>query len=135
MSGKLSTHVLDTARGRPATGLKIQLWRIEPQKRRLLKEAVTNQDGRTEAPLLLGEELKPGLYELVFQVGLYFRDLSRRSPAAAGKAEGMEKTPPETAEETFLDDVPVRFRILNSEDSYHVPLLVSPWSYTTYRGS
>jgi 5-hydroxyisourate hydrolase len=135
MSGKLSTHVLDTARGRPATGLKIQLWRIEPQERRLLKEAVTNQDGRTETPLLLGEELKPGLYELVFQVGPYFRDLSLRSPAAPGKAERMEKTSPETAEEAFLDDVPVRFRILNSEDSYHVPLLVSPWSYTTYRGS
>jgi 5-hydroxyisourate hydrolase len=134
MSGKLSTHVLDTARGRPAVGLKIQLWRIEPKERRLLKEAVTNQDGRTETPLLLGDELKPGLYELVFQVGPYFQDPSRhseaeadpsrRSPATAGKAE-----------ETFLGDVPVRFRILNSEENYHVPLLVSPWSYTTYRGS
>ena len=121
MSGKLSTHVLDTARGRPATGLKIQLWRIEPQERRLLKEVVTNQDGRTETPLLLGDELKPGLYELVFQVGPYFQDLSRHSEAEA--------------EETFLGDVPVRFRILNSDENYHVPLLVSPWSYTTYRGS
>ena len=145
MSGKLSTHVLDTARGRPAAGLKIQLWRIEPQERRLLKEAVTNQDGRTETPLLLGDELKPGLYELVFQVGPYFRDpsqrelatadMSRRSPAAAGNAEGAEKTSLETAEESFLGDVPVRFRILNSDENYHVPLLVSPWSYTTYRGS
>jgi 5-hydroxyisourate hydrolase len=142
MSGKLSTHVLDTARGRPAAGLKIQLWRIEPQERRLLKEAVTNQDGRTETPLLLGDELKPGLYELVFQVGPYFRDASRRELAKAdlsrrseAKAEGTEKTSLETAEETFLGDVPVRFRILNSDENYHVPLLVSPWSYTTYRGS
>jgi 5-hydroxyisourate hydrolase len=142
MSGKLSTHVLDTARGRPAAGLRIQLWRIEPQERRLLKEAVTNQDGRTETPLLLGDELKPGLYELVFQVGPYFRDASRRELAKAdlsrrseAKAEGTEKTSLETAEETFLGDVPVRFRILNSDENYHVPLLVSPWSYTTYRGS
>jgi 5-hydroxyisourate hydrolase len=132
MSGKLSTHVLDTAKGRPAAGLKIQLWRIEPQERRLLKEAVTNQDGRTETPLLLGDELKPGLYELVFQVGPYFQDLSCHSEA---EVEGAEKTSLEMAEETFLGDVPVRFRILNSEENYHVPLLVSPWSYTTYRGS
>jgi len=145
MSGKLSTHVLDTARGRPAAGLKIQLWRIEPKEPRLLKEAVTNEDGRTETPLLWGDELKPGLYELVFQVGPYFQGLSRhseaeadpsrRSPAATGKAEGMENTSLETAEETFLGDVPVRFRIINSAENYHVPLLVSPWSYTTYRGS
>jgi 5-hydroxyisourate hydrolase len=132
MSGKLSTHVLDTATGRPAAGLKIQLWRLEPKERRLLKEVVTNQDGRTETPLLLGDELKPGLYELVFQVGPYFQDLSRHSEA---EVEGTEKTSLEMAEETFLGDVPVRFRILNSEENYHVPLLVSPWSYTTYRGS
>jgi hydroxyisourate hydrolase len=110
MSGKLSTHVLDTAKGQPAGGLKIQLWRIEANERRLLKEVVTNQDGRTETPLLLGDELKPGLYELVFQVGPYFQA-------------------------SFLGDVPVRFRILNPEENYHIPLLVSPWSYTTYRGS
>ena len=79
MSGKLSTHVLDTANGRPAAGLKIQLWKIEADQRRLLKEVITNQDGRTETPLLLGEELKPGVYELVFQVGPYLQDLSRRS--------------------------------------------------------
>jgi len=132
MSGKLSTHVLDTAKGRPAAGLKIQIWRIEPQERRLLKEAVTNQDGRTETPLLLGDELKPGIYELVVQVGPYFRDPSRDELA---KAEGTEKKSLEKAEETFLGDVPVRFRILNSDENYHVPLLVSPWGYTTYRGS
>ena len=132
MSGKLSTHVLDTAKGRPAAGLKIQLWRIEANEHQLLKEVVTNQDGRTEMPLLLGDELKPGLYELVFQVGPYFQNPSRRSEA---KAEGMENTFLQTTEESFLGDVPVRFRILDSEENYHIPLLVSPWSYTTYRGS
>jgi 5-hydroxyisourate hydrolase len=114
MSGKLSTHVLDTANGRPAAGLKIQLWRIEPKERQLLKEAITNQDGRTDTPLLLGDELKIGVYELVFHVAPYFS---------------------KTCEDAFLQEVPVRFRILNPEENYHVPLLVSPWSYTTYRGS
>jgi 5-hydroxyisourate hydrolase len=124
MSGKLSTHVLDTAKGRPAAGLKIELWRIGDNERELLKEAITNQDGRTERPLLLGDELKPGAYELVFRVGPYFQNLSRRSEAEA-----------EATEDTFLQDVPVRFRILNPKENYHIPLLVSPWSYTTYRGS
>jgi 5-hydroxyisourate hydrolase len=114
MNGKLSTHVLDTAKGRPAAGLKIQLWSIDANERRLLKEVITNHDGRPDTPLLLGDELKLGVYELVFQVGPYFL---------------------KTTEEAFLQDVPVRFRILNSEENYHVPLLVSPWSYTTYRGS
>jgi 5-hydroxyisourate hydrolase len=127
MSGKLSTHVLDTAKGRPAPGLKIELWRIEDNERELLKEAITNQDGRTERPLLLGDELKPGAYELVFHVGPYFQNLSRRSPAGGGEVEATEGA--------FLQDVPVRFRILNPEENYHIPLLVSPWSYTTYRGS
>jgi 5-hydroxyisourate hydrolase len=112
MSGRLSTHVLDIADGRPAAGLRIQLWRIEPENRQLLKEIVTNQDGRTDTPLLAGDDLRPGVYELVFQVGPYFRN-----------------------EAGFLGDVPVRFRILNPAENYHVPLLVSPWSYTTYRGS
>ena len=114
MSGKLSTHVLDTANGGPAAGLKIQLWSIEANERRFLKEVITNRDGRPDAPLLLGDELKLGVYEMVFQVGSYFL----KSP-----------------EDAFLQDVPVRFRILNSEENYHIPLLVSPWSYTTYRGS
>jgi 5-hydroxyisourate hydrolase len=132
MSGKLSTHVLDTAKGRPAAGLKIQLWKIEADERRLLKEVITNQDGRTETPLLLGDELKPGVYELVFQVGPYFQNLSRRSVAEAEAAEGAFL---KTTEDTFLGDVPVRFSILNPAENYHIPLLVSPWSYTTYRGS
>jgi 5-hydroxyisourate hydrolase len=132
MSGKLSTHVLDTAKGRPAAGLKIQLWKIEADERRLLKEVITNQDGRTETPLLLGDELKPGVYELVFQVGPYFQNLSRRSVA---ETEAADDAFLKTTEDTFLGDVPVRFRILNPGENYHIPLLVSPWSYTTYRGS
>jgi hydroxyisourate hydrolase len=112
MSGRLSTHVLDVADGRPAAGLRIQLWSIETDNRQLLKEVVTNQDGRTDTPLLVGDELRPGVYELVFQVGPYFGN-----------------------EAGFLGDVPVRFRILNPAENYHVPLLVSPWSYATYRGS
>ena len=112
MSGRLSTHVLDITLGRPAAGLRIQLWRIEPDNRQLLKEVVTNQDGRTDMPLLVGDDLRLGVYELVFQVGPYFG-----------------------SEAGFLGDVPVRFRILNPAENYHVPLLVSPWSYTTYRGS
>ena len=112
MSGRLSTHVLDIALGRPATGLRIQLWRVETDNRQLLKEVVTNQDGRTDTPLLVGDDLRVGVYELVFQVGPYFGN-----------------------EAGFLGDVPVRFRILNPAENYHVPLLVSPWSYTTYRGS
>jgi len=112
MSGRLSTHVLDIALGRPAAGLRIQLWSIETDNRQLLKEVVTNQDGRTDTPLLVGDELRPGVYELVFQVGPYFGN-----------------------EAGFLGDVPVRFRILNPVENYHVPLLVSPWSYATYRGS
>jgi 5-hydroxyisourate hydrolase len=132
MSGKLSTHVLDTANGRPADGLKIQLWKIEADEKRFLKEVITNQDGRTETPLLLGDELRAGVYELVFQVGPYFQNLSRRSVA---EAEAAQDAFLKTTEDTFLGDVPVRFRILNPGENYHVPLLVSPWSYTTYRGS
>jgi len=112
MSGRLSTHVLDIALGRPAAGIRIQLWRVETDNRQLLKEVVTNQDGRTDTPLLVGDDLRLGVYELVFQVGPYFG-----------------------SEAGFLGDVPVRFRVLNPAENYHVPLLVSPWSYTTYRGS
>ena len=124
--------MLDTANGRPADGLKIQLWKIEADEKRFLKEVITNQDGRTETPLLLGDELRAGVYELVFQVGPYFQNLSRRSVA---EAEAAQDAFLKTTEDTFLGDVPVRFRILNPGENYHVPLLVSPWSYTTYRGS
>jgi len=113
MPAKLSTHVLDTTRGRPAAGMKIELWSLRGARRRLLKKARTNADGRTESPMLQGAEVRSGQYELLFFVGDYFK----KSLAAR-----------------FLDRVPVRFR-LKPGQSYHVPLLCSPWSYATYRGS
>jgi 5-hydroxyisourate hydrolase len=111
--GRLTTHVLDTARGRPAAGLSLELVRLGPA-REVLKQVRTNADGRTGEPLLEGEELRTGVYEIVFAVGDYF-------------GEGGE--PP------FLDRVPVRFGIADAGAHYHVPLLASPWSYATYRGS
>jgi 5-hydroxyisourate hydrolase len=112
MRGKLTTHVLDTAGGRPAAGVKIELWSADATRRELLKTARTNADGRTDAPLLGPDEMKAGEYELMFFVGDYFAEKTR-----------------------FLDRVPVRFRISDPQASYHVPLLCSAWSYTTYRGS
>ena len=115
--GKLTTHVLDTASGRPARGLKVTLERIEGDVRRPLAERFTNEDGRLDAPLLEGEAFALGTYEIVFHAGDYLR----RSGVAL----------PEPA---FLDRVPIRFGI--SEDRhYHVPLLLSPYGYSTYRGS
>jgi 5-hydroxyisourate hydrolase len=110
MSGRLTTHVLDTAHGRPAEGVAIELARWQGSAREVLRTVATNADGRTDEPLLAGGELREGTYELVFAVGDYF---------AAG----------------FLDRVPVRFRVADAREHYHVPLLVSPWSYSTYRGS
>lgn len=119
MTGRLTTHVLDTAQGRPAANMLLQLWRLGPSdERRLLKTTRTNADGRTDAPLLLGDELESGVYELVFAVGAYFAD----QPIAT-------TTPP------FLDQVPIRFGIADAQAHYHVPLLASPWAYSTYRGS
>ena len=119
MSGRLTTHVLDTAHGRPAAGMHVELWALGPgDERRRLKTVQTNSDGRTEAPLLAGDDLRPGVYELVFAVGAYF--------AAQGAA---LRDPP------FLDRVPVRFGIADAAAHYHVPLLTSPWAYSTYRGS
>ena len=110
---KLSTHVLDTARGHPGQGVKVVLFRLDEQgARRQLAEATTNNDGRTDAPLLEGESLLAGMYELDFHVGDYFA----------------------FADKSFLDVVTVRFRA-RAGQSYHVPLLVSPYGYTTYRGS
>jgi len=117
--GSLSTHVLDTANGCPAANILIELVRLEPQgSRTLLTSMRTNADGRTTAPLLAGKALARGSYELVFHVGEYFRE--RGSFAA---------DPP------FLDLIPVRFQIAERPQHYHIPLLVSPYSYTTYRGS
>ena len=119
MVGKLTTHVLDTVRGRPAANIAVELWTVEPQSGRktLLKTTSTNADGRTDSPLLCDHELKVGVYELVFAVGQYFAEVESLP------------TPP------FLDRVPIQFGIAEPTAHYHVPLLASPWSYSTYRGS
>jgi 5-hydroxyisourate hydrolase len=115
----LTTHVLDTARGLPAAGMRVELSRLDPAsgERQEIKVLRTNSDGRTDAPLLTAGELSTGVYELVFDVGEYFD----KAPEIPG--------PP------FLDRVPVRFGVAEPSAHYHVPLLVSPWSYSTYRGS
>jgi 5-hydroxyisourate hydrolase len=119
MPGKLSTHALDIHQGKPAAGLLILLHRIDAKgQRSALKSATTNADGRTDAPLLSADEMKPGTYELVFAVGDYFARAGVTLPAPA-----------------FLDEVPVRFCIADAAAGYHVPLLFSPWAYSTYRGS
>ena len=118
MPAKLSTHVLDTVHGVPAAGLRVELWGLSPTGATLLKTAVTNVEGRTDAPLLVAGELRVGTYELIFYVGEYFAARRVALP-----------TPP------FLERVPVRFGVADELASYHVPLLVSPWSYSTYRGS
>ena len=115
---KLSTHVLDTARGRPAAGMRLELWHLEGNDHALIAETQTNSDGRTDGPLLAGADLKSGTYELVFHVADYFR--------AAGLAVG---------EPAFLDRVTLLFGVAPGDEGYHVPLLCSPWSYSTYRGS
>src|SRR3954452_21953309 len=111
VSGRLTTHVLDTAAGRPAAGVEVTLWRDGA----VVAAAVTNADGRTDAPLL--DALEVGEYELRFAVGAYF----------AGSATVSD--PP------FLDVVPVRFGVADADAHHHVPLLASPWAYSTYRGS
>ena len=116
--GRLTTHVLDTARGRPASGVRIELYREDADGRRRLGEAATNADGRCEAPLLSAAAFEAGCYELVFHVGAYFRAQEIALP-----------TPP------FLDQVPVRFGMAEAGGHYHVPLLISPYGYSTYRGS
>jgi len=116
--GRLTTHVLDTARGRPAAGLLVEVWSLDGDRRRLLGSATTNADGRLDRPALDGEAFRPGLYELVFHAGAYLR---------AGEVP--------LAEPAFLDTVPVRFRIADAKAHYHVPLLLSPFGYSTYRGS
>jgi 5-hydroxyisourate hydrolase len=119
MSGSLTTHVLDTASGQPAAGMTVELWRCDAVSApALVRSVTTNADGRTGAPLLQGDEFQPGSYELVFFAGDYFR------------ARGVTLPEP-----PFLDRVPVRFGIADAAAHYHVPLLVSPWAYSTYRGS
>ena len=120
MAGGLTTHVLDTARGCPAANMAIELWRLDAAGggRQLLKTMHTNADGRTDEPLLQNDEFVASIYELVFAVGEYFA------------AQGVT-----SAAIPFLDRVPVRFGIADPTAHYHVPLLTSPWAYSTYRGS
>ena len=115
--GWLSTHVLDTANGCPGAGIGIRLFAIEDGVRKLLKETRTNFDGRTDAPLLSQEEISAGWFELEFDTAEYFANSDNAHSGA------------------FLDVVPIRFRISDADEHYHVPLLVSPFSYSTYRGS
>ena len=116
--GRLSTHVLDTVSGEPAPGMRLALYEIGGSARGLLAQTITNADGRTDAPLMSGGPLRIGTYEIHFHVGEYF----------ASRHIGLADPP-------FLDMVPVRFSIAEPEGHYHVPLLVTPWSYATYRGS
>lgn len=117
--GFLTTHVLDTARGVPAGGLRVELYRLETGGgRTLLRSMTTNDDGRTDAPILPGEEFAAGTYELIFHAGAYLDEA------------GVTPEHPR-----FLDEVPVRFGISDGDSHYHVPLLLSPFGYSTYRGS
>jgi len=114
----LSTHVLNAANGVPAEGVKIELYSINGDNRSLIKEVQTNDDGRVDQPLLSADETKKGTYELVFHIGDYFRARGEKLPEPA-----------------FIDVVPLRFGIADADKHYHVPLLASPWTYSTYRGS
>jgi 5-hydroxyisourate hydrolase len=116
--GRLSTHVLDTVNGKPASGVAIELFRLEGDERRSVVRTLTNADGRTDAPLMIGDAFRAGTYELVFEIGVYFKGLGTAM-----------------ADPPFLDVVPIRFSIAEPDGHYHVPLLASPWSYSTYRGS
>lgn len=115
--GRLTTHILDTAQGKPGAGIPVSVYEVTANDRRLIKTVTSNSDGRVDKPLLADGEFKPGTWELEFSVAAYF-----------AASELMVTDPP------FLDRVTLRFTV--SEDThYHVPLLVSPWSYSTYRGS
>jgi 5-hydroxyisourate hydrolase len=114
--GRLTTHILDTAQGKPAAGMVFDLYFLAGQSRQHLAQFISNSDGRTDTALLSAAEVQVGSYELLFQVGSYYHQLDLPSPS-------------------FLDEVPIRFGIAAITENYHVPLLVSPWSYSTYRGS
>jgi 5-hydroxyisourate hydrolase len=115
---KLSTHILDTANGVPARGVRIDFERLNHSSPELIKTLITNADGRTDELLLDSDSMETGEYQLTFYIADYF-----------SAQQGI------SGEATFLNKVPVRFTILDAADSYHVPLLVTPWSYSTYRGS
>ena len=114
---KLTTHVLDVFSGKPGKGIKVELFFLDGDNREKLCSIVLNNDGRSEKPLVENEKFKNGKYELIFYIGDYFKTIT--------KLDQLQ----------FLDDVVVRFGISNNNENYHVPLLVSPWSYSTYRGS
>tara|TARA_B100000287_G_scaffold414256_1_gene446648 strand:+ start:385 stop:735 length:351 start_codon:yes stop_codon:yes gene_type:complete len=114
---KLTTHVLDVYSGKPGGGIKVDLFFFDGENKEKINTLILNKDGRTDNPLAEKENFKSGKYELVFYIGDYFK-----------KIVGNNKLP-------FLDDVVIRFGISNNKENYHVPLLVSPWSYSTYRGS
>ena len=116
--GYLTTHVLDTAHGLPAAGMTVELFSVDDGKRSLVKSTATNSDGRCDSPLLEAEDFRAGVWELEFHVAGYFTALGVELP-----------NPP------FLDRVTIPFGIADATGHYHVPLLVSPWSYSTYRGS
>lgn len=116
--GRLTTHILDTASGCPAAGVPIELFALSGDERTRIRSASTNDDGRCDAPLLDGDTFQAGVYELVFHVGDYLRARGEDLPSPA-----------------FLDVVPIRFGIASSDEHYHVPLLISPYGYSTYRGS
>lgn len=117
-AGYLTTHVLDTATGRPAKGVEILLYRVSGNSHRKIAETVTNDDGRTDEPILPSEKFQTGTYELIFRAGDYLR------------ANGVAQEDP-----LFLDQIPIRFGMNDPDAHYHVPLLLSPYGYSTYRGS
>lgn len=116
--GKLTTHVLDTRHGCPAVGMAVTLYRVSGNTAKPLKSLTLNHDGRADSPLLEGADFMPGRYRLVFAVADYFRALGVELP-----------------EPPFLDEVPLDFGLADAALNFHVPLLASPWSYSTYRGS
>jgi 5-hydroxyisourate hydrolase len=118
MNGALTTHVLDVSNGCPAIGVRIDLFRLRDGKSELLRTERTNADGRVQGAMLSGESFVSGIYEFVFYVGDYFLQRGAELPEPA-----------------FLDQVPVRFGISSRDAHYHVPLLIAPWGYNTYRGS
>ena len=114
---KLTTHVLDVYSGKPGKGIKVELFYYNDKEKSKLNSIILNSDGRSDSPLVEKDNFKIGKYELIFFVGDYFKDITKNDDIK------------------FLDDVVIRFGISNNKEHYHVPLLVSPWSYSTYRGS
>lgn len=119
--GRLTTHVLDTTVGRPGNAIAVTLYQVDGNSRVELANTLTNDDGRCDRPLLEGDQFNVGVYELMFSVGTYFAKQTSANNSAA--------------EPAFLDDVIIRFGVASAEEHYHVPLLITPYSYSTYRGS